>query len=121
MIRHDLIALYNKERDYESCCFGKYSDIKALNPASFLIFIRTYLEKAEKAYSGPWTKNIPDWLRTCYELGGLDVETAPVEVYANMIKVMALAGAFLETYADIIPEEWRTDMVAEGQKWLKEK
>lgn len=120
MIRHDLIALYNKEREYESCCFGEYSDIKALNPASFIIFIRIYLEKAEKAYSGPWAKDTPEWLRTCYELER-DGETAPVEAYANMIKVMALAGAFLETYADIIPEEWRTDMLAEGRKWLKEK
>lgn len=120
MIRHDLIALYNKEREYQLNCFGEYEDVKALNPASFLVFIRKYLNAAEEAYSGPWTKNTPEWLRKCFELG-LDNETAPVEAYANMIKVMALAGAFLETYADIIPEEWRTDMLAEGQKWLEQK
>lgn len=123
MIRHDLIELYNKERAYQLCCFGEYSTIKALNPASFIAFIRHYLKKVEEAYCGPWIKDSPEWLRTCheFEVDAKIAPTAPVEAYANMIKVMALAGAFLETYADISPEEWRTDMIAEGQKWLKEK
>jgi hypothetical protein len=113
-----ILEIYERERNYQNLCFGEYSEIKKLNPASFLAFIRKYLNEAEEAYCGPWSKEVPEWLKDCYEL---EEGTAPAEMYANIIKVMALAGALLETYIEILPEKWRSDPLVEGQKWLKEK
>jgi len=52
-----VMELYKKEREYQKKCFGEYSKIPSLNFASFLNFIRTYLEKAEKEYSDVWDRN----------------------------------------------------------------
>lgn len=109
-----LIELYKKERNYQKECFGEYSRIKALNFASFLNFIRIYLEKSEKEYSGVWDQHLPPWLIDCKER--IDGGSAPVKAYEELIKVMALAGAALETYTDINPQEWRSDP-EEGKKW----
>lgn len=109
-----LIEIYKKERKYQKECFGEYSKIKSLNFASFLNFIRIYLEKSEKEYSGLWDQDLPPWLVNCKEMseGG----SAPVKAYEELIKVMALAGAALETYTILDPQEWRSDP-EEGRKW----
>jgi hypothetical protein len=116
METNKLIELYKKEREYQKECFSDYSKITSLNLASFLNFIRTYLEKAEKAYSGVWDQVLPSWLTDCKER--IYDGTAPVKVYEELIKVMALAGAALETYSEIDPEEWRNSP-EEGKKWKR--
>jgi hypothetical protein len=108
-----VIELYRKERDYQRSCFGEYTNIKSLNFASFLNFIRTYLNKAEKSYSEKWDQDLPSWLENCKEM---EEGTAPVEAYEELIKVMALAGAALETFTESNPTEWRTDP-DESRKW----
>ena len=114
----DVIELYKKERDYERNTFGEYKDIKSLSFPSFIILIKQYLEKVEKAYAGKWSRELPEWLETCaeFEKDG----TAPVEAYEQMIKLMALAGAALETYSEINTEKWREDPEIDRTKWIDE-
>lgn len=103
--RDKVIELYKKEREYEESQFGDYSENKALNMASFLIFIKHYVDTALKKYTKDWTNEIPDWLESCNEM---DIQgTAPVKSYEEVIKIMALAGSILETYTDLNPEKWR--------------
>ena len=109
-----VIELYKKERDYQRCCFGEYVDVKSLTFSSFLHFIEAYLNKAKSAYCGPWKKDLPSWMNNCKEM---EEGSAPIEAYEELIKVMALAGAALETYSDLNPQEWRPDPEQEGQKW----
>ena len=111
----ELLELYNKEREYEKCIFGEYKDVSSLSFPSFLIFLKEYIDKASIAYSGKWETDLPDWLRSCreFEQDG----SAPVKAYEEVIKIMALAGAALETYADIDPEKWREDLEAHIKKW----
>ena len=111
-----LFELYQREREYQRCCFGEYSDIKSLNFASFLLFIEEYLQKAKKGYSGKWDAEPPLWLLTSEEM---KEGSAPVEAYEQLVKVFALAGAALETFADINPTEWRKDLEEESTKWKK--
>jgi len=87
----DIIEVYKKERHYETCVFGDYEQIKALNFASFLLFLKEYVEKALSSYTGKWDTELPPWLLSCkeYEQDG----TAPVKAYEEVIKIMALAGA----------------------------
>ena len=110
-----ILEVYRKERDYQRECFGEYSEIKSLNFASFINFIKTYIEKAETAYSEKWDQNLPPWLVNCKEI---EEGSAPVQAYEELIKVMALAGAALETYTNINFNEWRADP-EEGNKWKK--
>lgn len=110
-----LIELYRKERYYEDCCFGNYEQVDALNFASFLLFIREYVDKALTAYTGKWDTELPPWLLSCKE--HKQDGTAPVKAYEEVIKIMALAGAALETYTDIDPEKWREDLDAHMSKW----
>jgi len=112
-----LFQLYQKEREYQRCCFGNYADLDSLNFASFLLFIEEYLGKAKKGYCGKWDdlENLPEWLRSSKET---TQGSAPAEAYEQLVKVFALAGAALETFADINPEEWRNDP-EESRKWLK--
>jgi hypothetical protein len=110
----DLFALYNKEREYQKCCFGEYNNIDSLNLASFLVFIRQYLKKAEKGYAGKWEQDLPSWLVSSKEM---KEGSAPFEAYEELIKVFVLAGAALETFANINPEEWRKDLTSESRKW----
>lgn len=109
----ELVQLYIKERLYEKERFGEYKNIKSLNLASFIVLLRCYIEKVEKAYSGNWDTELPPWLISCeeYKLGN----TAPVKVYEELIKIMALAGAALETYTIINPEKWREKI--ENKEW----
>jgi len=109
--------LYNKEREYQLHVFGDYKNIKSLNVASFLILIKKYLEKAETCYSGPWTKELPSWLNNCQEF--YDEGSAPVETYEELIKIFALTGAALETYAEFNLDEWRKDITEKLKKWEK--
>lgn len=107
--------LYEKERNYERCVFGEYKDQKALSFPSFIIFLEEYIKKAKKAYAGKWEKDLPPWMITCieYENNG----AAPVKAYEELIKVLALAGAALETYAVIDPTKWREDPESDASKW----
>jgi len=109
-----IIEIYRRERDYQSMCFGNYKDVKSLNFGSFLQFIEAYLERSKKAYSGKWDRQLPEWLSDCEEM---KEGSAPVEAYEQIIKVMALCGAALETYATLCPYEWRKDPENDGQKW----
>jgi len=111
----NIIEVYEKEREYQQKCFGDYSDLEHLNFASFLLFIEKYLKKAKEEYNGLWDKELPDWMNNCDEF---DRGSAPVKAYEELIKVMALAGAALETYTDLDPEHWRKDP-EEGSKWKK--
>jgi len=114
----DLIELYRKERDYEKHVFGEYSKVPSLSLPSFLIFLKEYCDRALTAYAGKWETDLPDWLITCkeFEQNG----SAPVKVYEEIIKIMALAGAALETYAKIDPDKWRQDLEADISKWKKQ-
>jgi len=111
----DLVELYKKERDYETCVFGEYSQVKPLNFASFLIFLQQYIKKALTAYTGKWDTELPPWLISCKEFQ--QDGSAPVKAYEEVIKIMALAGAALETYTIIDPEKWRADLEAAISKW----
>jgi hypothetical protein len=110
----EIIEIYKREREYQRMCFGEYSEIENLNPASFLNFIETYLNKAKEAYSGVWNNELPEWLLSCYEFSD---GAAPVKMYEEIIKVMALAGALLETYAVIDPSKWRENPESDIKKW----
>ena len=114
----DVIELYKKERNYQKCMFGDYRNVKSLNIASFISFIRHYLDEAEKGYIGPWVTpdKVPGWLKDCNELKEGSV---PIEAYENLIKVFALAGAALYSNGDYDPEKWRQDIISEGLKWIK--
>lgn len=107
--------LYQKERNYERSIFGEYRDDSSLSFPSFLLFLEEYVKKARAAYVGKWDKDLPPWLKTCveYENNGF----APVEAYEEIIKVMALAGAALETYAIIDPTKWRENLESDVAKW----
>ena len=111
----DVIALYEKEREYETAVFGDYANVKSLNLASFIIFLDIYLKKVKAAYSGKWNDELPPWLITCKEYE--QNETAPVKAYEEIIKIMALAGATLEAYTEIDTSNWREDLQAEMRKW----
>jgi len=109
-----LIQLYEKEREYQKKCFGDYENVKSINFGSFLLFIEEYLRKAKAAYCGPWQKETPVWLVWSKEM---EEGSAPVEAYEQLIKVMALVGAALETYSDIDSNQWRLNPEEDGQKW----
>ena len=107
--------LYQKERDYERSIFGEYNENPSLSFPSFILIIEQYIKKAKEAYVGKWEKDLPPWLKTCVEHqnGGF----APVKAYEELIKVMALSGAALETYAVIDPNKWRENAESDAEKW----
>lgn len=109
----ELIELYIKERDYQRLVFGDYSKISALNLGTFIIFLDQYLERIKKAYVDKWDKTLPDWMITSKEF--IQQKSAPVEAYEDLIKLMTLAGAALETYTDIDVDNWRAEGV--NEKW----
>ena len=110
-----VLDLYGKEREFQTRAFGEYRNVKTLNFASFLVIIEEYLTKAKSAYAGKWSKELPPWLKNCAEH---EVEgSAPAKAYEEMVKIMALAGAALETYGDYDPERWREDLETDLQKW----
>lgn len=117
--RETILELYKKEREYEESIFGSYSTDSNMNVASLILMIKTYLEKAEKAYVSKWIHEMPDWLLYTKEQGdnNLAPYACPVETYEELIKVFALAGAALESFTKINPEHWREDGIKE--KWNK--
>jgi hypothetical protein len=119
MTLEDLKALYDKERDYQRHAFGKeYSDMKELNPASFLLFLERYVTQARDDYVGQWKRDLPLWLNTCHEYEEAGI--APVHFYSSVIKIFALAGALLETYANIDASNWRKNPDEDAKKWKTE-
>lgn len=108
--------LYEKEREYERCVFGEYEDIKSLSFPSFIIFLEQYIEKAKKAYTEKWQDELPPWMKSCVEFD--KHRAAPVKAYEEIIKVMALAGAALETYTVIDSKKWREHPEVDARKWL---
>lgn len=121
MEQSDIIKLFIKERDYETCVFGDYKNNPTLNFASFITFLKIYLNRVEKAYAGVWSpkEKFPDWLKNTVESkhGG----TGPVEAYENLIKLMALAGAALEAYVDVDVDSWRRNPELDSKKWIENK
>ena len=117
MTREEVIELYIKERDYETIVFGDYNNNQSLNIASFLAFLEQYLNRAKKSYCNKWISKLPAWLVNCKEKQ--DQDTAPVATYEELIKIMALAGAALESYAQIDVDEWRQDGIIK-KKWVEE-
>jgi len=115
MTPQQIFALYEKERDYETCVFGDYKNVKSLNLGSFIIFLDIYLKKVKSAYSGKWENELPPWLKSCSEHDSDG--NAPVKAYEEIIKIMALAGAALEAYTEVDVSKWREDMEAEMEKW----
>jgi hypothetical protein len=116
MDRETIWELYKKEREYEETIFGDYSIDPALNVASLLLIIETYLDKAKQAYVSNWVHELPDWLISAKENDhGKKVSTVPVGAYEELIKVHALSGAALEAFADINPNHWREDGIKD--KW----
>lgn len=112
----DLFKLYIKERDYETSIFGEYKDDPNYNVASFLSFLRKYLDHADRAYAEKWQYEHPSWLRNTKEsVSTGDPKPAPVETYESLIKLFVMAGAALETFTDIDPSQWRVDGIK--QKW----
>ena len=109
------MRLYLKERSYETQVFGEYINDKSLSFPSFLIFLKRYVDKAIEAYSGKWEKELPPWLYDCKEMQNHGV--APIKAYEEVIKIMALAGAALETYTDINADEWRPNFDNDSKKW----
>lgn len=110
-----VLAIYEKEREYETCAFGDYRELKSLNFGSFILIIEAYIQKVKTAYTAKWDKELPPWLLTCKEFQ--QDGNAPVKAYEELIKVMALAGAALEAYTQVDVTKWREDIEAESQKW----
>lgn len=112
-----LFHLYQRERQYQRCCFGEYKDLDSLNFASFLLFIEEYLKRTKRGYTGKWDQQLPDWLENTKEM---NQGSSPVNAYEELIKVFVLAGAALETYCEINPDEWRKDSTEKIKKWTEQ-
>ena len=115
MTVEELIEVYKKEREYQRKAFGEYRLNSTLNISSFLTFIEEYLEKAKKAYVYDWSPNKPPWFEESDEY--VAVGLAPIKTYEYLIKVFTLAGAALETFLSMEPDNWRAEGVKE--KWVK--
>lgn len=114
-----IFELLRKERAYEFKTFGSYKNYKSFNVLSFLTFIEEYIKNSKQVYSSKWRgESIPTWLTSCKEL--TEQGTAPIEVYENLIKIMSLAAAALETFTEINVEEWRKNLMPKD-KWLEKK
>ena len=109
MERESIVRLYDKERRYQKKLFGNYEEDRSLNLASFLEFLRTYVDRANKSYTEKWVKELPPWLKSCKESEIQKV--APVETYDALIIIMTLAGAALESFAEIDVTQWRADQI----------
>ena len=123
MTRNEIIELFLKERDYEKSVFGEYRNLSELSFPSFLIFLKQYIDKAIQAYTEKWDSELPPWLVGCIEMEDSKgnpfgpAGTAPVKAYEEVIKIMALAGAALETYTEIDASKWRENPKEDALKW----
>jgi small-conductance mechanosensitive channel len=113
MTREEIIKLYEKERDYQKSVFGEYKNNPSLNLGSFLLFLDNYLQKSKKYYVSKWTDNPPLWMLSSREF--LSQGSCPSDAYEELIKIFALAGAALESYAAIDVSKWRENGIKE--KW----
>ena len=104
---NNVLDLYIKEREYEERIFGSYEKNQSLNLASFILFLENYISRARKSYTEKWTSELPEWILSSKEniLNG----STPVETYECLVKIMALAGAALESFIEINPENWREE------------
>ena len=114
MNRENLFKVLNKELDYQVAIFGDYKNDPNLNVASLILMIKTYLDKAEKAYVSKWKHEMPDWLLKAKEQDD-NQSLVPVKTYEELIKVFALTGAALEAFTIIDPEHWRENGIKD--KW----
>jgi hypothetical protein len=120
---NDVVQIYLKEREYEKAVFGDYESLPELSFPSFLIFLKQYIDKALEAYTGKWDTELPPWLRGCKEMGdseGTEFGSAPVKAYEEVIKIMALSGAALETYTNLDASKWRKNPEEDAQKWRRD-
>ena len=115
--RTKVLELYIKEREYQRKVFGDYTNDKSLSFPSFICFLKTYAKEIELYYTKRWQTKKPDWLITCAEHDNHGV--APIKAYEQLIKLMALAGAALEVYAEIDPDKWREHPEEDAAKWVK--
>ncbi len=117
MTREKLLEVYEKERDYQKRVFGDPSKAPCLNVSSFLLFLQNYIEKANKDYVDKWESKKPKWFKDSaeYTLQG----SAPIKTYEQLVKIMALAGAALEAFAELDPDFWREEGIK--QKWLDDR
>ena len=116
MNTEEVMSLYEKERNYQRDAFGDYQNNPSLNLASFLEFLDDYVKRAKQEYVVKWTPILPPWLKTCKEQQLQN--SAPVKTYEHLVKIMTLAGAALEAYAEIDLNKWREEGVK--SKWMKE-
>ena len=118
---NDVIQIYLKEREYERLTFGEYKNLTELSFPSFLIFLKQYIDKAIQAYTEKWDTELPPWLKSCNERNELTpTAAAPVKAYEEVIKIMALAGAALETYTDLDASKWRENPKEDSMKWKRD-
>jgi hypothetical protein len=115
MKSEDVIKLYEKEREYQKSVFGDYATDKSLSFPSFICFLQTYIKEVELYYTKRWQRILPEWMLNCIEYKNHKV--APVKAYEQLVKIFTLAGAALETYADIDPNKWRLNPEKDGEKW----
>ena len=113
MTRDDILKLYQKEREYQTKIFGQYKNNPSLNLGSFLIFLDSYLKKANKFYVSKWSNELPPWLLSSKEF--VQQDSCPIECYEELIKIFTLAGAALESYCVIDVEQWRENGIKD--KW----
>ncbi len=113
MDSNTLMEVYLKERNYQKQIFGNVKDSEVLNVSSFLNFLDVYLKKAKNKYSEGWVDEKPNWMISCKEFDHQN--SAPVEMYEHLIKIMTLAGAALEAYTEIEPILWRSEGIKD--KW----
>jgi len=100
-------ALIAKEMEYQRRVFGDYSDLKALNLASHLVFQEDYLNRAKNAYVQRWDSQVPPWMLNCSELQ--IQRSAPVLTYDAIIKNAALHMSCLKANLMADPIMWRAD------------
>ena len=111
----DIMNIYFKEREYEIKVFGDYGDDNSLSFPSFLLFLKEYIDRAIAAYAGKWEREMPPWLLSCKEFENNGV--APVKAYEEIIKILALSGAALETYTNLDAKKWRENPDQDSIKW----
>ena len=117
--KEKLFELYLREREYQRLMFGDYKNDKSLTFSSFIVFLQEYMKSLSFEYTKNWKRILPTWLKSCKEFENHRV--APVTAYEELIKIFALAGAALETYTDIAPEEWRKKELGEENGKEKER
>ena len=113
MTKEELFELYKKEREYQRQIFGYYSSNPSLNLASFIILVENYIKKVKENYVTTWSEDLPPWLLETREFN--EQGTAPVKSYEDLVKLFALAGAALESFAIIDIKRWREEGVKD--KW----